>query len=113
MEQKWKNFAKKHVPHVYEKLRHIYRTAKSIYCTAGSRIFAGNLTALANINGTDKWGSHWYTPAYEAHFKHLRTKKLKILEIGVGGYEDPNAGGESLRMWKYYFPKSQIYSIDI
>ena len=106
MEQKLKNLAKKHLPHVYEKLRPIYRTA-------GSRIFAGNLTALANIYGSDKWRSHWYIPHYEKHFKNLRTKELKILEIGVGGYEDPNAGGESLRMWKYYFPKSQIYSIDI
>ena len=40
-------------------------------------------------------------------------KKLKILEIGVGGYKDPNKGGASLRMWKYYFPNSSIYSLDI
>jgi hypothetical protein len=65
------------------------------------------------MNGSDKWGSHWYTPHYERHFKNLRKKKLKILEIGVGGYDDPNAGGASLRMWKYYFPKSQICSIDV
>jgi hypothetical protein len=39
--------------------------------------------------------------------------KLNILEIGVGGYEDPHSGGSSLRMWKYYFPNSKIYGIDI
>jgi demethylmacrocin O-methyltransferase len=40
-------------------------------------------------------------------------KKLNILEIGVGGYENPKHGGESLRMWKAYFPKSRIFGIDI
>jgi len=72
-----------------------------------------DLTALARIHQTDKWESHWYTPHYEKHFRNLRRKKLCILEIGVGGYEDPNAGGASLRMWKYYFPKSLIFSLDI
>jgi hypothetical protein len=104
-------------PQAYEKLRHIYQVAKAGICyidlAAKSRFFASNLTALANIHGSDKWGSHWYTPHYQRHFKILRKKKLKILEIGAGGYEDPNAGGESLRMWKYYFSKSQIYSVDV
>jgi hypothetical protein len=27
-----------------------------------------------------------------------------MLEIGVGGYDSPISGGESLRMWKTYFP---------
>ncbi len=35
------------------------------------------------------------------------------MEIGVGGYDSPISGGQSLRMWKYYFPRSQIYSLDI
>jgi len=35
------------------------------------------------------------------------------LEIGVGGYQDPRAGGNSLRMWKSYFPKGKIFGIDI
>jgi hypothetical protein len=72
-----------------------------------------DLTALARIHQTDKWESHWYIPHYEKHFWNLRRKKLCILEIGVGGYEDSNAGGASLRMWKDYFPKSLIYSLDI
>jgi hypothetical protein len=38
---------------------------------------------------------------------------MKILEIGIGGYDDPKSGGESLRMWKNYFPNSMIYGIDI
>ena len=30
------------------------------------------LTDLAIQHQTDKWGSHYYTPHYEHHFKHLR-----------------------------------------
>lgn len=30
-----------------------------------------------------------------------------------GGYGDPNAGGNSLRMWKAYFPYSRIYGLDL
>jgi demethylmacrocin O-methyltransferase len=74
---------------------------------------ADNLTALATIHKTDKWGGHYYTTHYQKHFRTLRKKVLKILEIGVGGYDDPSLGGGSLRMWKDYFPKSWIYSIDI
>jgi demethylmacrocin O-methyltransferase len=47
------------------------------------------------------------------HFKKFRRKKIKLLEIGVGGYEDPNIGGHSLRMWKKYFPLGEIFAIDI
>jgi demethylmacrocin O-methyltransferase len=38
---------------------------------------------------------------------------MNVLEIGVGGYEDPDKGGASLLMWKYYFPRSAIYAIDV
>jgi hypothetical protein len=118
MKQKFKTLVKKNVsPQVHEALRDTYQGAKLrifyILCAAKSRFFAGSLTALANIHGSDKWGGHWYTPHYERHFKNLRKKKLKILEIGVGGYKDPKTGGASLRMWKYYFSRSQIYSIDV
>lgn len=48
---------------------------------------------------------HNYTETYESHFKSLRDKKLKILEIGFGG-------GDSLKLWKEYFTKAEIYCID-
>jgi hypothetical protein len=35
------------------------------------------------------------------------------LEIGVGGYADSCEGGNSLRMWKAYFPHASIFGIDI
>lgn len=74
---------------------------------------SGNLTKLAIIFNTDKWGSHFYTPYYQKHFKPFRFKKINFLEIGVGGYKDPYSGGNSLRMWKAYFPFAKIFSIDI
>ena len=74
---------------------------------------AGNLTALAKIYGSDKYGGHFYTPHYNSHFNKFRLKKIKLLEIGVGGYESPIAGADSLRMWKKFFPFGNIFSLDI
>ena len=72
-----------------------------------------DLNRLALVFHTDKWGSHWYTQHYQRYFQPLKHKRLNVLEIGVGGYEDPGRGGESLRMWKAYFRRSQIVGIDI
>ncbi len=72
-----------------------------------------NLTSLAKIYGTDKWGRHYYTPHYQQHFQIFEFKKINLLEIGVGGYESPTKGGASLGMWKRYFPYGKIFSIDI
>ena len=67
---------------------------------------------MALINGTDKL-AHLYIEHYHNHFKPIRNQRLKILEIGIGGYSNPQHGGESLRMWSDYFRKSIIYGIDI
>ncbi|GAA6614731.1 hypothetical protein [Scytonema sp. NUACC26] len=79
-------------------------------------IYGNNLKKLALFYNT-KWGeeegSHMYAQHYEKHFAPIRFKPLKILEIGIGGYDDPTKGGESLKLWKKYFPKSMIYGIDI
>jgi len=72
-----------------------------------------DLNALAKIYKTDKWGLHFYTTHYNEHFKRFKNKKLVLLEIGVGGHDDPKAGGNSLRMWKKYFPFGSINSVDI
>jgi hypothetical protein len=76
-------------------------------------LIGSDLKALADIYGTDKWGSHFYAQHYETHFSPFRRSKLNILEIGVGGYDDPKEGGESLRMWRTYFPNANIFGIDI
>jgi hypothetical protein len=49
---------------------------------------------------------HQYEYFYEDKLKHLRNRKIKLLEIGI--FE-----GNSLRMWKEYFPKAEIYGIDV
>lgn len=72
----------------------------------------GCLDAIARVHGTDKY-LHRYTPIYERHFHDMRLKKLKVLEIRIGGGPDPREGGESLRMWKDYFPRAHIFGIDI
>lgn len=76
-------------------------------------LYRNNLTGLAVIFGSDKWGKHSYTPHYEKHFDRFKRKKVKILEIGVGGNESKILGGASLRMWKSYFRKGYIYGMDI
>ncbi|WP_052020808.1 class I SAM-dependent methyltransferase [Actinokineospora spheciospongiae] len=75
---------------------------------------AADLGELAVRCGTDKWGAlHQYTPHYERHFAPLREHRLTILEIGIGGYEDPRRGGTSLHMWKHFFPRALVHGIDI
>ncbi|AEG99969.1 class I SAM-dependent methyltransferase [Lacinutrix sp. 5H-3-7-4] len=75
--------------------------------------FPFNLSKIARIHKTDKFGYHFYTPHYQTHFSKYKFKRNTILEIGVGGYAEPFIGGNSLRMWKSYFPFSKIYSLDI
>ncbi|RMG05068.1 MAG: class I SAM-dependent methyltransferase, partial [Acidobacteria bacterium] len=69
--------------------------------------------AMARFWGTDKEGVHFYAQHYQKHFSELRKRRITILEIEIGGYSDPKAGGESLRMWKSFFPRAQVVGIDI
>ena len=89
---------------------HFGRAARQCYARAR---WGSDLPALAAYFGTDKWGAHRYAQHYQRHFAALRRKPLRLLEIGVGGFGDPRAGGESLRMWKAYFPRAQIFGLDI
>ncbi|MGC3976970.1 MAG: hypothetical protein QM751_01250 [Paludibacteraceae bacterium] len=92
------------------KLRNRLRYAVNFILTFGA---GKNLNKLAIINKTDKWGIHSYTKHYRYYFNKLRKKKINLLEIGVGGYDSPQNGGASLRMWKRYFLRGNIYSLDI
>ena len=79
-----------------------------------SRPVAWNLDALAILWGTDKaLGYHGYTSHYARHLRPRRRAVRCVLEIGIGGYEDATSGGNSLRMWRSYFPKATIYGLDI
>lgn len=80
-----------------------------LYCL----FYQHDLTKLALLLGSDKEGIHHYTQHYQHHFGKLRRRQLNVLEIGIGGYDDPKQGGHSLRMWKTYFPHSHIFGIDI
>ena len=75
--------------------------------------FPRDLPKLAELFGTDKWGSHRYAQHYQRHFAPLRLSRVNLLEMGVGGYDDPEGGGHSLRMWRTYFPRGTIYGIDV
>jgi GT2 family glycosyltransferase len=55
---------------------------------------------------TDKAYDHNFCNFYDYHLSSLRDQPLKILEIGIWK-------GESLRMWKEYFPNAKIHAIDI
>lgn len=90
-----------------------YLQIKRLFLGFLSLPYINNLNKLALIYKTDKYGHHYYTEHYARHFKNLRFKRLKIFEIGVGGYHYSDIGGNSLRMWKRYFPFSKIYSLDI
>ena len=71
------------------------------------------LTRLAMLHGTDKWGEHLYTPHYHRIFAGRRERVARVLEIGIGGYDNPHCGGLSLLMWRDYFPKAHITGFDI
>jgi hypothetical protein len=88
------------------KIRYKLRSLKALF-------FMSNLDKLATIHKTDKNRYHFYTQHYQKHFKPFKYKKINLLEIGVGGYEHPFSGGESLRMWKTFFPFAKIFSLDI
>lgn len=89
------------------------RRIKRLFTNLKTIGYGNNLNKLAEIYGTDKWGGHYYTQHYITHFKPYKNKRIKLLEIGVGGYRSAGSGGESLYMWKRYFPSASIFSLDI
>jgi hypothetical protein len=70
-----------------------------------------NLNLLAALCGTDKYGAHDYTPVYQELMSPRRRQPVRLLEIGVGGFES-ETGGASLLMWAAYFSKGRVYGID-
>jgi hypothetical protein len=73
------------------------------------------LEALALMHGSDK-ASHGYCALYHDLFAPLRDRPVRVLELGVGGFErpdDPAFGGASLRMWRDYFPDGHVVGLDI
>jgi hypothetical protein len=90
-----------------------WKQLKRTWLQARLRLWQNDLCRLAELSGTDKWGLHRYTTHYQTHFAHLKARSFNLLEIGVGGHDAPDIGGASLRMWKAFFPRADIYAIDI
>lgn len=89
------------------KYKRLYR---KIYWYLWRLYHKNNLRKLAQLYNPGKLS--WYFEIYNRHLKEIRSPG-KLLEIGVGGYNDLNTGGGSLRMWATYFRKSTIYGIDV
>ncbi len=103
----WKEFIRSRLPWAwYWRLKRIREECLAWWGNS-------DLTSLAKIYQTDKWGKHQYTPVYEQYFQSLRYQPVRLLEIGVGGVAKTDRGGNSLRMWKRYFPKGRITGIDL
>lgn len=56
--------------------------------------------------GTDKVLHHGYHFYYPKHLERLRDEQFNMLEIGY-------QGGHSCRMWERYFPKANVFAMDI
>jgi hypothetical protein len=84
-----------------------------VHVTQTDDLTVPTLREIALEAGTDKEGVHSYTEAYDRHLAALRHASIRLLELGVGGYADARAGGESLRMWKRYFLHGAIVGVDI
>lgn len=70
----------------------------------------GELVRLATMHGSDKAAA---CLIYEPYLSSARDEEFFLLEIGVGGYDNPAIGGASLRTWRDYFPKAHKFGVDI
>lgn len=58
-------------------------------------------------------GDYDYIPIYERIFEQWRSQRFVLLELGIGGYEGTQCGGNSLMSWREFFPHATIVGIDI
>lgn len=64
------------------------------------------LNEIGLAHGTDKSSmTHHYLDVYEHYLRDWRDREFVLLEIGV-------AAGNSMKMFKEYFPKAKVYGID-
>ncbi|MFD9895425.1 class I SAM-dependent methyltransferase [Amycolatopsis sp. NPDC059027] len=90
----------------------VHRAANALF--GGTDPERGSLEEYAVRYGADKWGGlHWFTPHYERHFRRFRDRPVRVLEIGIGGFQDPDEGGQSLKLWKRYFRRGIVHGMDV
>ncbi len=66
-----------------------------------------SMDALALRHGTDKGSQrHDFARVYDSFLSQWREQPVRVVELGV--YE-----GASLRMWRDYFPRGEVYGVDI
>jgi hypothetical protein len=72
------------------------------------------LWRLLQAYGCDKQCPGWYSygRSYGKLFRSLKYRRIKLLEIGIGGYEGSLRGG-SLLAWGAFFPFGMIIAADI
>jgi lipopolysaccharide biosynthesis glycosyltransferase/predicted O-methyltransferase YrrM len=73
-----------------------------------------------NVDKSPFFGNHTYTPEYHNLLKDKKNTIEKVLEIGIGNIplmknltNNNYKPGASLRMWRDYFPKANIFGCDI
>jgi mycinamicin biosynthesis methyltransferase MycE-like protein len=90
----------------------LFQGVQSIIDACSSKLASMDL--LSRLYGTGKWGSiASFAPHYESHFRRFRLEPVKILEIGIGGYDFQSLGGDSLYLWQRFFPRGLIYGMDM
>ena len=60
----------------------------------------------------DREGDHLYGTTYGTILRRFRYRRIKLLEIGIGGY-GTGLGGSSLLAWQAFFPFAKIVACDI
>ena len=66
--------------------------------------------AISDAAGDDKSYRHQYDRAYTIYFEAWRSRKLRILEIGLGC--DQQRIGASVQLWEQYFPNAHLTMIE-
>jgi hypothetical protein len=75
-----------------------------------SFFFKKKLSNFFKLSNSDK--ANQYSEHYDLISSIIKNKKLKILEIGIGGHNVEFAGGQSLIALARYFNKSNIVGAD-
>lgn len=72
------------------------------------------LPVLLRLSGSDKHhpDGHRFGHTYARHFARFRYRRIKLLEIGIGGNASA-VGGQSLNAWQAYFPRGRVVAFDV